>query len=215
MKKKFREPVSGFTHLFGAIVSLVGLIALLYKQFISTNHSNFGLASSIIFGLSLIFLYTASTVYHLVVSSEGVIRFLRKLDHSMIFVLIAGTYTPICLIALQSKWRWGIFITIWSLAILGIIFKLLWIDCPPWLSAAMYLGMGWLAVIVFSPLSKVLSFSALSFLVLGGLLYTVGALFYCLEKRNKKRRFGAHEIFHIFVLLGSLSHYWLVFNYLI
>jgi len=215
MRKKFREPVSGFTHLFGAIVSLVGLIALLYKQISIPNPSSLGIVSSIVFGLSLIFLYTASTVYHLVVSNDGVIRFLRKLDHSMIFVLIAGTYTPICLIALQAKWRWGIFITIWSLAILGILFKLVWIDCPPWLSAAMYLGMGWLALIAFSPLSKVLSFSALAFLVLGGLLYTVGAVFYCLEKRNKTRRFGAHEVFHIFVLLGSLSHYWLVFNYLI
>ncbi len=213
--KKFREPVSGFTHLFGAIVSLVGLIALLYKQLTIGRYTSFSLVSSMIFGLSLIFLYTASSTYHLVISKEGVIRFLRKLDHSMIFVLIAGTYTPICLIALQSYWRWGIFFTIWGLAIMGIIFKLLWIDCPSWLSATLYVGMGWLAIVAFSPLSKVLAPAGLLYLVLGGILYTVGAVIYCLEKRNKKRTFGAHEIFHIFVLLGSLSHYWLVFRYII
>jgi len=215
MNNKFREPVSGFTHLFGAIVSLVGLIALIYKQITNINHTSLALIASIIFGLSLIFLYTASTVYHLVVSKDGVIKFLRKLDHSMIFVLIAGTYTPICLIALQSHWRWGVLITIWSLAILGIVFKIFWIDCPSWLSASMYVAMGWMALIAFSPLSKALSRGGFVYLVLGGILYTVGALIYCLEKRNKKRVFGAHEIFHIFVLFGSLSHYWLVYNYLL
>jgi hemolysin III len=213
--KKFREPVSGFTHLFGAIVSLVGLVILLYKQVALGKYTSFSIVASLIFGLSLIFLYTASSVYHLVVSKEGVIKFLRKLDHSMIFVLIAGTYTPICLLALESYWRWGVFFTIWGLTIAGIIFKFLWIDCPSWLSTTLYVGMGWLAVIVFSPLSKVLALEGLLYLVLGGVLYTVGAVIYCIEKKGTKRTFGAHEIFHIFVLLGSLSHYWLVFRYII
>jgi hemolysin III len=213
--KKFREPVSGFTHLFGAIVSLVGLVMLLYKQFTIGKYTSFSIVASLVFGLSLVFLYTASTVYHLVISKEGVIKLLRKLDHSMIFVLIAGTYTPICLIALESYWRWGVFCTIWGLAIMGIIFKFLWIDCPSWLSTTLYVGMGWLALIVFSPLSKVLSSEGLLYLVLGGVLYTVGAVIYCIEKKGTKRTFGAHEIFHIFVLLGSLSHYWLVFRYII
>ncbi|MEG0773974.1 hemolysin III family protein [Clostridium sp.] len=213
--KKFREPVSGFTHLFGAVVSLVGLVVLLYKQFTIGKYTSFSIVASLIFGLSLIFLYTASTVYHLVVSREGVIKLLRKLDHSMIFVLIAGTYTPICLIALESYWRWGVFFTIWSLAIMGIVFKFLWIDCPSWLSTTLYVGMGWLAIIVYAPLSKVLSGAGLLYLVLGGILYTVGAVIYSIEKKGVKRTFGAHEIFHIFVLLGSLSHYWLVFRYLI
>lgn len=213
--KKFREPVSGFTHLFGAVVSLVGLVVLLYKQFTIGKYTSFSIVASLIFGLSLIFLYTASTVYHLVISREGVIKLLRKLDHSMIFVLIAGTYTPICLIALESYWRWGVFFTIWSLAIMGIVFKFLWIDCPSWLSTTLYVGMGWLAIIVYAPLSKVISGAGLLYLVLGGVLYTVGAVIYSIEKRGVKRTFGAHEIFHIFVLLGSLSHYWLVFRYLI
>jgi hemolysin III len=213
--KKFREPVSGFTHLFGAVVSLVGLVVLLYKQFTIGKYTSFSIVASLVFGLSLIFLYTASSVYHLVVSREGVIKLLRKLDHSMIFVLIAGTYTPICLIALESYWRWGVFFSIWSLAIMGIIFKFLWIDCPSWLSTTLYVGMGWLAIIVYAPLSKVISGAGLLYLVLGGVLYTVGAVIYSIEKKGAKRTFGAHEIFHIFVLLGSLSHYWLVFRYLI
>lgn len=213
--KKFREPVSGFTHLFGAVVSLVGLVALLYKQLTLGNYTSFSIFATLVFGLSLVFLYTASCTYHLVVSKEGVIRFLRKLDHSMIFILIAGTYTPICLIALESYWRWGIFFTIWTLAILGIIFKFLWIDCPSWLSATLYVGMGWLAIIAFSPLLKAIGAAGVKYLLLGGVLYTVGAVFYCLEKNGTKRTFGAHEVFHIFVLLGSLSHYWLVFKYIL
>ncbi len=215
MSKNFREPVSGFTHLFGALVSLVGLIALIYKEIYIGQNSILGMIGVVIFGLSLIFLYTASTVYHLAVSSEGVIKMLRKLDHSMIFVLIAGTYTPICLIALESYWRWGLFICVWLLALIGIVFKFFWIDCPKWLSSSFYVGLGWLALVAFSPLSKVLPFQAMALLILGGILYTAGAVIYCLEKKGKKRTFGAHEIFHIFVLLGSLAHYILVFKYII
>ncbi|WP_291560955.1 MULTISPECIES: PAQR family membrane homeostasis protein TrhA [unclassified Clostridium] len=215
MSKNFREPVSGFTHLFGALVSLVGLIALIYKEIYIGQNSILGMIGVVIFGLSLIFLYTASTVYHLAVSSEGVIKMLRKLDHSMIFVLIAGTYTPICLIALESYWRWGLFICVWLLALIGIVFKFFWIDCPKWLSSSFYVGLGWLALAAFSPLSKVLPFQGMALLILGGILYTVGAVIYCLEKKGKKRTFGAHEIFHIFVLLGSLAHYILVFKYII
>lgn len=202
--KKFREPVSGFTHLFGAIVSLVGLIVLIIKQLRMPSDSPWGLFSVIVFGLSLIFLYTASTVYHLVSSKEKVILFLRKLDHSMIFVLIAGTYTPICLIALEGAWRWGLFSLIWFFAIAGIVLKLTWFECPRWLYTFFYIAMGWVAVFAISPLSKVLPKGALILLVSGGVVYTIGGLIYALKwpKLNFKY-WGFHEIFHLFVLGGS------------
>lgn len=213
MNKYFREPISGFSHLLGALVSLVGLVALILKALTFKEYKYLSLTSAIIFGLSLIFLYTASSVYHLVKSSDGVIKFLRKLDHSMIYVLIAGTYTPICLISLNGYWRWSIFISIWSLALLGILFKMIWFNAPRWLSTAFYLLMGWLVVIAFSPLSKVLPTMGITWLVLGGIFYTIGGIIYALKLPNFSVKFGFHELFHIFVLFGSLSHFLLVYNY--
>lgn len=214
MNKYFREPVSGFTHLFGAIFSLIGLVALIHREFINRTGIS-TLVGVTIFGLSLIFLYTASTIYHLVVSSDKVIKVLKKLDHSMIFILIAGTYTPICLIGLQSYLKWGLLIFIWTLSIIGIILKVKWIDCPKWVSSVLYVSLGWIAVFILSPLSKTVAPEVIYLLVLGGVLYTIGAVIYCIEKKGSKRTFGAHEIFHIFVMLGSLAHYMCIFKYLI
>jgi len=213
--KYFREPVSGFTHLFGAIVSLVGLVLLITKQLTVGNSSALALFSVIVFGLSLIFLYTASTVYHLVNTKEKIILFLRKLDHSMIYVLIAGTYTPICLIALEGAWRWGFFALIWSFALAGIILKLVWFESPRWLSTSFYIIMGWLAVVAISPLSKALPIGAITLLISGGIVYTLGGIIYALKwpKFNLKH-WGFHEIFHLFVLGGSFLHYMLVIQYL-
>ncbi|MGG7165406.1 PAQR family membrane homeostasis protein TrhA [Clostridium ihumii] len=214
MNKYFREPVSGFTHLFGAVFSLIGLVSLIHREFINRTGIS-SLVGVIIFGLSLIFLYTASTIYHLVVSSDKVIKVLKKLDHSMIFILIAGTYTPICLIGLQSYLKWGLLIFIWTLSIIGIILKVKWIDCPKWVSSVLYVSLGWIAVFILSPLSKTVAPEVIYLLVLGGVLYTIGAVIYCIEKKGSKRTFGAHEIFHIFVMLGSLAHYMCIFKYLI
>lgn len=215
MYKKFREPINGFTHLFGAVVSFVGLIALIIKAINIPYSNSLIITSIIIFGLSLIFLYTASSVYHLVISSEGVIKFLRKLDHSMIFVLIAGTYTPICLVLLKGYWRWGIFIAIWSMAIFGILFKMLWFNSPRWISTLFYIIMGWFVVLAFAPLSKVLPFVGFIWLALGGIFYTIGGIIYAIKSPNLSLKFGFHELFHIFVLLGSISHYFLIYKYVI
>lgn len=212
---KFREPVSGFTHLFGAVISLVGLIALITKKIMVPSQDPLGLFAVIVFGLSLIFLYTSSTVYHLVNSKEKVILFLRKLDHAMIFILIAGTYTPICLIALEGAWRWALFSVIWVIAVIGIIIKLLWFDAPRWLSTFFYIGMGWVAIFAISPLSKVLPTNALVLLVSGGVVYTLGGLIYALKwPKLDLKHWGFHEIFHLFVLGGSFLHYMLVIQYL-
>ncbi|WP_346929387.1 hemolysin III family protein, partial [Clostridium sp.] len=186
---------------------------LLFAQLHSNNYNLYTLISAVIFGVSLILLYTASSVYHLIVAKDSIINILRKIDHAMIFVLIAGTYTPICLVLLETPIRYYMLAIIWAVAIIGILFKLYWINCPSWLSSAIYIAMGWMAIFIFNPLSKVVSSSSLSILVLGGVLYTIGGVIYCLERKGKHRTFGAHEIFHIFVLFGSFTHYYFIYRY--
>lgn len=216
MKNIFRDPVSGLTHLFGALVSLIGLIILIRYELNIPNSTPLGLTAVIMFGTSLILLYTASSVYHLVKSSDKVIKILRKLDHSMIFVLIAGTYTPVCLISLNGKLRWIMFISIWVLAVVGVSFKLIWFNCPRWLSTLFYVFMGWIAVFLISPISKAINIRGIVWLILGGVFYTVGAVIYAAKwpKINSKV-FGFHEIFHLFVLAGSFCHYFMVFKYVL
>jgi len=212
--KNIKDPVSCLTHMAGAIASIVGLVFLLTKA-ISLGTPTHIVGFSI-FGASLILLYTASTVYHMLDISDKVNLILRKIDHMMIFVLIAGTYTPICITALKGSWGFTLLAIIWTIGILGIILKLFWMDAPRWFSTAIYTAMGWLIVIAIYPLSKVLPTGALVYMGLGGVFYTVGAVIYGLKwpKINFKH-FGFHEIFHIFVLAGSTSHFLMVYNYLI
>ena len=213
INSKFREPFSGFSHMIGAIISLLGLCFLLFVQLYTNNYNLYTLISTVIFGISLILLYTASSVYHLTIAKESIINILRKIDHAMIFVLIAGTYTPICLVLLETPIKYYMLSSIWGVAIVGILFKVYWIDCPSWLSSAIYIAMGWMAIFILNPLSKVVSSNGLLILVLGGVLYTIGGVIYCLERKGKHRTFGAHEIFHIFVLLGSITHYYFIYRY--
>lgn len=211
--KRLREPVSGLIHLAGAVLSVIGLFALLYAAFNKGNILH--VISFVIFGISLICLYLASSVYHLVSGSDKTIKTLRKIDHMMIFVLIAGSYTPFLLVGLSGFWRLGMLIGIWTIAISGIIFKVFWINAPRWLYTSIYLGMGWLALIVIVPLVKALPAGAIAWLFVGGLFYTVGAIFYALKWPDPfPKVFGFHEIWHIFVLLGSVSHFWSVFKYI-
>ncbi|MDU5105701.1 MULTISPECIES: PAQR family membrane homeostasis protein TrhA [unclassified Clostridium] len=215
MEKYLREPINSLTHFIGAILSVFALIAMLVKGFIN-NSSTVTIASVIIFGISLILLYTVSATYHGVITSDKVIFRLRKLDHSMIFILIAGSYAPFSLIALGGS-RGTIFFTIIaSIAISGILFRMLWFNCPRWLQTALYIGLGWAAIFMIKPLSQVLSPISLFLLVLGGVLYTVGGVIYGLKpKKLQLGKFGFHEIFHIFIILGSLCHFICVFIYLI
>lgn len=213
MNTKFREPFSGFSHLFGAVFSLIGMFVLIAAQVTTNNYTTLSITAAVIFGLSLILLYTASGVYHLTQAKDSVINILRKIDHAMIFVLIAGTYTPICMVLLNGTTKGVMLITIWTMAIIGIIFKVLWINCPSWLSASIYIIMGWIAIFIIKPLASVVPQVGLAMLVLGGVLYTIGGVIYCLEKVGCKRKFGAHEVFHIFVILGSLAHYIFIYKY--
>lgn len=213
MNLKFREPFSGFSHLIGAFLSFIGFLIMIYSQVINKSCTVVSLTGAMVFCTSMILLYSASGIYHLVNASTSIINILRKIDHSMIFVLIAGTYTPICLSLLKSPLQNYMIIIIWSLAIVGIFFKTFWINCPSWLSSGIYILMGWIAIFFFKPMSSNVEASGLFLLVLGGIIYTIGGIIYCLEKRNKKRTFGAHEIFHLFVIAGSIMHYIFIYKY--
>ncbi|MGL5348171.1 MAG: PAQR family membrane homeostasis protein TrhA [Peptostreptococcaceae bacterium] len=215
MGSYLREPINGFTHLIGALLSFIGLLALVIKTTI-TNPSAVAITAVIIFGLSMILLYSASATYHLVVSSDKVISFLRRLDHAMIFILIAGSYTPFCLIALNGSIGWVLFSLITLIAITGVSFKLIWFNCPRWISTIIYVGMGWIAIFLIVPLYKALSLNGLLLLVLGGIFYTIGAVIYATKPKFLKfKNFGFHEIFHIFIMLGTLTHFICVFLYVI
>lgn len=215
MNNYLREPVNGFTHLAGAILSFIGLLALVIKTALQ-GHSTIALTAVIIFGISMILLYAASATYHLVVSSDKVISFLRRLDHTMIFLLIAGSYTPFCLIALKGVTGWVLFSIIITIAIVGISFKLIWFNCPRWLSTSIYVLMGWIAVFLMGPLKIALSTQGLSLLIIGGVFYTIGAVIYATKPNFLKSKYlGFHEIFHIFIMLGTLTHFLCVFKYVI
>lgn len=215
MNKYLREPINGFTHLAGAVLSFIGLLALVIKTSLD-NPSALSLTAVIIFGISMILLYTASTVYHLVISSDKVISWLRRLDHSMIFILIAGSYTPFCLIALNGPTGWALFAVIMTAAIAGVCFKLIWFNCPRWISTVIYVAMGWVSVLLIVPLYKAISLEGVILLVGGGVFYTIGAVIYAVKPKFLKfKNFAYHEIFHIFILLGTLTHYICVFKYVI
>ena len=215
MTSYIREPINGLTHLAGAILSFIGLLALVIKASI-THNSALVITAVIIFGISMILLYSASATYHMVIAKDKVIAFLRKLDHSMIFVLIAGSYTPFCLITLKGVTGWVIFAIVTAVAISGILFKMIWFSCPRWLSTALYIAMGWIIIFAFSPLSKALSQTGLFLLILGGVFYTIGGVIYAIKPKFLEfKHLGFHEIFHIFIMLGSIAHFQCVFLYVI
>ena len=215
MAKYTREPINGFTHLFGAILSFAGLLILVIKTTLE-NPSPVALTAVIIFGISLILLYSASATYHLVIAKENTIKFLRKLDHSMIFILIAGSYAPFCLISLNGFKGWILFGVEILIAVLGVSFKLIWFNCPRWLSTSIYVLMGWIAVFLMGPLKIALSTQGLSLLIIGGVFYTIGAVIYATKPNFLKSKYlGFHEIFHIFIMLGTLTHFLCVFKYVI
>ncbi|SDZ64422.1 hemolysin III [Evansella caseinilytica] len=215
MNTYIREPINGLTHLAGAILAFIGLLAMVIKASLAASPA-LELAAVIIFGVSMILLYSASATYHMVIARDKVIAFLRRIDHSMIYVLIAGTYTPFCLISLRGTTGWVLFTIITSLALLGVTFKLVWFHCPRWLSTTFYIAMGWLIIFFISPLADVLNSMGLLLLVAGGILYTIGGVIYGLKPKFLTFKYmGFHEIFHIFILLGSLAHFFSVFLYVL
>ena len=212
--KVFREPVNSLTHLFGALLSIVGLVVLL----VLSNGDPWRIVAFAIYGASMITLYTASTLYHSVNAGESVLKALKRFDHMAIFGLIAGSYTPLTLVTLQSgeaAWGWSVFGVVWGIAILGFIFKIAWLKAPRWLYTVLYLIMGWLSLIAIVPIAQTLPSGGVAWLVTGGVFYSVGAVIYALKKPNFHKEFGFHEIWHIFVLAGSASHFIMMFRYVL
>ena len=200
---RFRDPVSGLTHFFAAIAAQVGLVALIVlswgrlSQVISTG----------VYGISLVLLFAASATYHLVKAKPELIARLRKLDHAAIFLLIAGTYTPFCM-AFNGFWKWGLLSIIWSLALLGVVLKMFAMNAPRWISAGVYLLMGWLCIAAVGEMLRALPLGAIVWLVAGGVLYSIGAVIYVTKAFNFfPNVFGFHEVWHIFVMLAAASHY--------
>ena len=215
MNAYIREPINGLTHLAGAILSFVGLLAMVIKA-ASVQASILNISAIIIFGISMILLYSASATYHMIIAKDRMIAFFRRIDHSMIFVLIAGSYAPFCLISLSGVTGWVVFGIVSACAILGVTFKLVWFSCPRWLSTVLYIAMGWIIIFAVKPLAAVLSATGLFLLVLGGVLYTVGGIIYALKPKCLSFKYmGFHEIFHIFIMLGSLAHFLCVYLYVI
>jgi hemolysin III len=210
---RFKDPVSGLTHFIGIVLSLFGLMLLVWK----TTHPlrSWEFISCVVFGTGMILLYTVSTLYHWLILTEKGNEFMRKLDHIMIFVLIASTYTPFCLGPFRGVLGWTMFAAVWGIAVLGTIFKLFWIDAPRFVSTLIYIGMGWLGVLGAKPIMKILEGGALFWLVAGGVLYSIGAVIYAFKKPNIFPRWlGFHEVFHLFVMLGSSAHYWVIYRYI-
>lgn len=204
MLKKFREPVNSLTHWGGAILALAGLIALLIVGW-STPAKIISLA---IYGVSLIFLFSASATYHMVLVKDKALEIFRKVDHAAIYVLIAGTYTPFCVNAFEGFWKWGMLSIIWSLAIIGIVVKIFYIKSPRWLSAGIYVIMGWLSVAAAGQMLSALPTWVFAWLLAGGIIYTLGAVVYSTKMFNfKPGVFGFHEVWHIFVLLAAAAHF--------
>lgn len=215
-KKSVRdnEPLSSLTHLIATVLSVVGLVLMVVFAALKSDAKHVTVVS--IFGGSMILLYLASTLFHFFKKNTVTKEVFLRIDHSMIYVLIAGTYTPICLLALKGWLGWTVFGVIWGLAVLGITLKAVFSNRLDKLSTVLYVLMGWVIVVAFMPLKNSLLPGALFWLVAGGVFYTVGALFYGMDNYFRRTRwFGMHEVFHVFVMLGSFSHFWVVFNYLI
>lgn len=204
MWKKIREPVNSLTHWAGAALSLGGLAALLVVGWSTPAR----ILSLIVYGLSLIFMFSASATYHMVRVKDRALEIFRKVDHAAIYCLIAGTYTPFCVNAFEGFWKWGLLGIIWSLALIGIVVKVFYIRAPRWLNAGIYLVMGWLSVIAAGQFLVALPAWVLGWLIAGGVIYSLGAVVYITKIFNfKPGVFGFHEIWHIFVLLAAGAHY--------
>ena len=215
MQITIREPGSAITHFIAMMMAVCATVPLLVKAGIQSGWENF-LAMAIFMG-SMILLYGASATYHSVDLTGRSLRVFRKLDHMMIFVLIAGSYTPVCLLALDKKQGIPLLILVWSTAIVGIIIKIFFINCPHWVSSIIYIGMGWTCVLVFKPLLANLPASAFAWLLAGGIIYTVGGIIYGLKLPifdKLPKDFGSHEIFHLFVMGGSICHFIFMYAYL-
>ncbi len=207
---KLKDPLSGAFHFGGALLSAAAIVLLVF----SALGDPWKIVSFSIYGATLLFLYSSSTLYHwLPKEAGGRYQFFRKLDHTSIYLLIAGTYTPFCLVTLRGAWGWSLFGIVWGLAAAGILIKYLDINTSRWIRTLLYVGMGWIAVIAIRPIWENLPLNGIYLLVAGGLAYSIGGIVYAVKKPNLSKKFGFHELWHLFVLLGSFLHFLCVLMY--
>jgi len=206
---KIKDPVSCLTHFSGFLLSIWALFLLL-----SAGSGPVEMIAFAVFGSTMLLMYSASTIYHMFNLSEKGTIILRKIDHSMIFLFIAGSFTPFTLLLMEGNLKWIMISVVWGIALVGIILKLLWMHAPRWVSLTIYLGMGWLGLIII-PYTFMELPAAAWWIVVGGLSYTLGAVVYGIQKPNPVPEwFGFHEIWHLFVMGGSFCHFWSVYKYL-
>ena len=207
------EVMNAVTHGLGTILAVAGATLLIASS--ALQGDPYKLGSSIVYGVSLTLLYLMSTVYHGVASSRAK-EILRIFDHCSIFLLIAGTYTPVCMIVLGDETGWKLLALVWGIAIAGILIKGFWITCPKWFSSLLYIAMGWVCVLAFTRILQALPRAGFGWLLAGGLIYTAGGVIYALKLpifNSKHKHFGSHEIFHLFVMGGSMCHYIMMYQF--
>lgn len=199
-----REPFNGLSHLAGALLSLAGLLFLVALSVGKPWH----LTGFAVYGISLVVLYLASTLYHSLPGTPQQVGRLLAFDQVAIYLLIAGTYTPLCLVPLRGPWGWSLLAVVWGIALVGIALRIGWRGAPPWLPVVLYLFMGWLSLAAVQPLASRLPSAAMAWLFAGGVVYTTGAVVFALQRpRLWPGVFSWHELWHVFVLGGSACHF--------
>ena len=216
VKEHIKDPGSAITHFIGMLMAIFAAVPLLIKA--AHEPERIYILSISVYALSLILLYAASTTYHTFNPSKRVSTILKKIDHMMISVLIAGSYTPICLLVLGGKTGVILLSIVWGIAIIGILIKAFWVYCPKCVSSVLYIGMGWTCVLAFTQILNSMSAAAFGWLLAGGIIYTVGGIIYALKLpifNNRHKYFGSHEIFHLFVMGGSFCHFIVMYAFVL
>ena len=216
IKKHIKDPGSAITHFIGMLMAIFAAVPLLIKA--AHEPSRIYIISITVYAISLILLYAASTTYHTIDRSERVNTILKKIDHMMISVLIAGSYTPICLLVLKGRTGIILLSIVWGIAVIEMLIKAFWVFCPKWVSSVLYIGMGWTCVLAFTQILNALSPAAFGWLLAGGIIYTVGGIIYALKLpffNTRHKNFGSHEIFNLFVMGGSACHFILMYAFIL
>ena len=216
IKKHIKDPGSALTHFIGMLMAIFAAVPLLIKA--AHEPSRIYIISITVYAISLILLYAASTTYHTFDRSERINTILKKIDHMMISVLIAGSYTPICLLVLKGRTGIILLSIVWGIAVIEMLIKAFWVFCPKWVSSVLYIGMGWTCVLAFTQILNALSPAAFGWLLAGGIIYTVGGIIYALKLpffNTRHKNFGSHEIFHLFVMGGSACHFILMYAFIL
>lgn len=214
--RHIKDPGSAITHFVGMLMAIFAAIPLLIQA--AKEKDSVYLISLTVYAISMVLLYAASTTYHTFDISKKVNTILKKIDHMMIFVLIAGSYTPICLLVLERNIGIPLLMLVWGIAIAGILIKAFWVYCPKWVSSVLYIGMGWTCVLAFGQMLNGLSRAEFGWLLAGGIIYTIGGIIYALKLpifNMKHKNFGSHEIFHLFVMGGSICHFIVMYTFLL